>query len=143
MQPMKVNDEMTVCGAIAVEDVSAIKAAGFRSIICNRFDGEDPGQTNFAEIEAAAIEHGLKIVWQPVSGMVGDDDGCEFGRLVEALPAPVFAYCRSGTRCTVLWSLSQAGKRSMDEIMSGAAAAGHDLRGLAPRIDALARRQGE
>ncbi len=138
MQLMRVNSEIAVCGAIEVADVAAIKAAGYRSIICNRYDGEDPGQTSFAEIEAAAAEHGLKIVWQPVSGMVGDDQGQEFGRIMDDLPKPVFAYCRAGTRCILLWSLSQAGKLSLDEIMSGGAAAGYDLRGLAPRIEALA-----
>lgn len=139
MQPVKVNDEITVCGAIRAADVAAIKAAGYRAIICNRFDNEDPGQTNFSEIEAAAVEAGLKVAWQPVSGMVGDEDGVQFRTLFDDLPKPVFAYCRAGTRCVVLWSLSQAGKLSVDEIMAGGAAAGYDLRGLVPRIEALAQ----
>ncbi len=143
MQPMKVNDEITVCGAINAADVAAIKGAGFRSIICNRFDGEDPGQTSFAAIEAAAAEQGLEAVWQPVGGMVEDADGQEFGRIFDGLPKPVFAYCRAGTRCVVLWSLSQAGRLSFKEIMAGGAEAGYDLRGLAPRIEALAEVRGK
>ena len=143
MQPMRVNDDITVCGAINVYDVAAIKAAGFRSIVCNRFDGEDPGQTAFSEIEAAAISHGLTVAWQAVGGMVADDDGVEFGQVVDGLPKPVFAYCRAGTRCIVLWSLSQAGRLPTDEIISQAANAGYDLRGLVPRIEALAAQRGK
>lgn len=142
MQPMTVNDELSVCGAIDAADVTAIKNAGFRSIICNRFDNEDPGQTSFSEIEAAAADLGLKTAWLPVDGMVGDEAGEEFGRLLDDLPKPVFAYCRAGTRCIVLWSLSQAGKLTVHEIMSAGAAVGYDLRGLAPRIEAMARKMG-
>ena len=142
MQPIKVNDEISVCGAIIAADVATIKGAGFRSIICNRFDGEDPGQTSFAAIEEAASEHGLEAVWQPVGGMVEDADGEKFGRILDSLPKPVFAYCRAGTRCIVLWSLSQAGRLSLEEILAGGAEAGYDLRGLTPRIEALADERG-
>jgi len=53
------------------------------------------------------------------------------------LPKPVLAYCRSGTRCTALWSLSQAKQLSSDAIIRSAAEAGYDMRGLAPRLDAI------
>ena len=51
---------------------------------------------------------------------------------------PVLAYCASGTRCSVLWSLVQAGTLPTDEILQATARAGYDLSGLRPRLD-LAR----
>jgi sulfide:quinone oxidoreductase len=137
----RVTDELSVSPQISVEDVAGIAAAGFRSIVCNRPDGESEDQIAYAEIEAAAKAAGLEIVWQPVmSGAVQDADGEQFGEIVAGLPQPVFAYCRSGTRCIVLWSLSQAGTRRSDEIVRMAAEAGYDLRGLAPRLDAITAR---
>jgi sulfide:quinone oxidoreductase len=137
----RVTDELFVSPQITAAEVKEIAAAGFRSIVCNRPDGESADQIAYAEIEAAAKAAGLEIVWQPVvSGAVQDDDGERFGEIVAGLAEPVFAYCRSGTRCIMLWSLSQAKMRSSDELVRIAAEAGYDLRGLAPRLDAIKAR---
>jgi len=102
------DETLTVSGQIAAEDVALIAAQGFRSILCNRPDDEDHGQPPFAAIEAAARAAGLEAAFQPVlSGGVSDADGADFAALMETLPKPVFAYCRSGTRCAMLWSLAQ------------------------------------
>ena len=80
----------------------------------------------------------FKFRWQPViSGHVSDQEGMEFGRIIKELEAPTFAYCRSGTRCIVLWSLAQAGTRPAADIIADARAAGYDLAALAPRLEAL------
>jgi len=100
---------MGVSGQIAVEDLSSIAAAGYRSILCNRPDHEGPDQPSFDEIEQAALACGLVARYLPVvSGGVTPADGLAFAQLLEALPSPVFAYCRSGTRSTTLWNLAQS-----------------------------------
>lgn len=138
MDVRKLTDEVSVAPQISVADVTEIAAAGFRSIVCNRPDHESLDQVAFAEIEAAAKAAGLDVVWQPVvSGAMTDDDYKRFGEVVEGLPKPVLAYCRSGTRCAALWSLSQAASRPTDEIVASAAQAGYDQRGLVPKIEAI------
>ncbi|MGI9408819.1 MAG: TIGR01244 family sulfur transferase [Hyphomicrobiaceae bacterium] len=141
MNARQVDDQFAVSGQIAVEDVAVVAAAGFRSMICNRPDGESFDQTDYALIATEAQRCGLEIRWQPVmSGHVSDEEGQAFGEIVAGLPGPVFAYCRSGTRCIVLWSLSQAGHLSTSDIIAAAAAAGYDLSALAPRLESLAAR---
>lgn len=138
MDARRVTDEVAVAPQITVADVAEIAAAGYASIICNRPDGEAFDQTAYAEIEAAAKAAGLEIVWQPIAtGGLTDADGARFGEIVDDLPKPVLAYCKSGTRCIVLWSLSQAKAQSSDAIVRSAATAGYDLRGLMPRLDAI------
>ncbi len=138
MDERRVTDEIAVSPQISVADVAEIAAAGFGSIVCNRPDGESMDQVAFAEIEAAARAAGLEIVWQPIAvGGLADADGARFGEIVAGLPKPVLAYCRSGTRCAALWSLSQAKMQSSDAIVRRAAEAGYDLRGLVPRLDAI------
>lgn len=138
MDARRVTDALSVSPQISPEDVADIAAAGYRSIVCNRPDGEAPDQTSYSEIEAAAKSAGLETVWQPVlSGTVRDSDGERFGEIVSSMPAPVFAYCRSGTRCIVLWSLSQAQSMAADDIVSRAAEVGYDLGGLMPRLEAI------
>lgn len=126
----KVTDELTVSPQIDAGDIEAIKAAGFRSIICNRPDGEEPGQPDFEAIETAAALSGLEVRHQPVmSGGLGQEDVDAFAALADELPTPIFAYCRSGTRCIVLWAHAESRKRPLPEVLELAKQAGYDLGG--------------
>lgn len=135
MTPKPLTTELSVAGQISAEDTAEIAAQGFRSIICNRPDGEGADQPVSAEIREAAERAGLEMRYLPVvSGKVSDADVDAFGAALEELPKPVLAYCRSGTRSTTLWALSQADSRSLDEIVGAAGRAGYDLSGVAARI---------
>ena len=128
MPGRKVTDALSVSPQITADDIVAIKEAGFRAILCNRPDGEEPGQPTFEEIEKAAADSGLAIRHQPVlSGKLDRKDVDAFAALVDELPKPVFAYCRSGTRCITLWALAESGKRPMVEVLEMTRAAGYNL----------------
>ena len=100
---------MGVAGQIAVDDLPTIVAAGYRSILCNRPDHEGTGQPSFDEIEQAALACGLEARYLPVvSGAITPADGLTFAQLLDVLPGPVLAYCRSGARSTTLWNLAQS-----------------------------------
>ena len=130
-----VTAKLSVSPQIGVEDVAALKDAGFRSIICNRPDGEGPDQPTFDEIASAARAAGLEARYMPiVAGKVSDEDAVDFGRALDALPGPVLAYCRTGTRSITLWSLSQAERLSVADILATTKAAGYDMGGVVRRI---------
>ncbi|MEZ5810112.1 MAG: TIGR01244 family sulfur transferase [Rhizobiaceae bacterium] len=132
----KINSEITVSGQITADDVAEIAMGGFRAIICNRPDGEGADQPVFKEIEKAATKRGLETAYMPiVAGKVGDDDVARFGEAFAAMPKPVFAYCRTGTRSATLWSLDQ-GKRGADlaGILAATKSAGYDMHGVVRRI---------
>lgn len=111
MMAKKLSDRVTVAPQIAVSDVAAIKQAGFTTLVCNRPDDEDPGQPTWAEIEAAAKSEGMATSFLPMStredafAVMG-----EFTRLMDEAPGPIFAYCRSGTRCEILWMTCEANR---------------------------------
>lgn len=135
MEIKKITNKFSVSPQIAVDDVAAIKEAGFRAVICNRPDGEASDQPSFKEIEAAATGAGLPIVYMPViSGMVRNEDVTAFSEALETLPHPVLAYCRTGTRSATLWSLHESTKRPIHEILSHTKAAGYDMSAVARRI---------
>ncbi|RMF41530.1 MAG: TIGR01244 family phosphatase [Alphaproteobacteria bacterium] len=111
MQLRKMSETVFVGGQILPGDVPELKAHGFRSIICNRPDGEEFGQPAFADIAAAAQAAGLEARCIPVrSGVIRPDDAASFAQALRELPGPVLAYCRSGARSASLWALSQAGR---------------------------------
>lgn len=135
MQLRKITEKVTVSPQITAADMAAIKAEGFRAIICNRPDGEGADQPSFEEIEAAAKAAGLEARYVPVqSGMVKDDDVAAFGAALKEIQRPVLAYCRTGTRSATLWSFHESKKRPMPEILAATKAAGYDMNGVARRI---------
>lgn len=135
MDLKKITEKTAVSPQITPQDMSAIKEAGFRAIICNRPDGEGVDQPSFEEIEAEAKKVGLAAAYVPVtSGMVRDEDVESFGAALKDLPRPVLAYCRTGTRSATLWSFHESKKRPMHEILAATKAAGYDMNGVARRI---------
>ena len=102
---------LSVSAQIMPADMAEIAAAGFKSIICNRPDGEAGDQPSFREVEQQAQTAGIEARYLPViPGQVANAQADEFDRLLEDLPKPVLAYCRSGMRSTTLWGLSRAGR---------------------------------
>ncbi|MEO1639898.1 MAG: TIGR01244 family sulfur transferase [Pseudomonadota bacterium] len=126
---------------IAVEDIPAIAEAGYTTIICNRPDAEVPPSHQASAIEAAARAAGLDFVVIPVTHqglnlqMVDDQKAAMTGS-----SGPTLAYCASGTRSSIVWSLGQASEMAVDDIIDATANAGYDLAGMRGQLMALADR---
>ncbi len=143
MDIRRITPAYAVSPQIAPEDVAAIKAAGFATIICNRPDAEVPPGLQAADIGAAAQAAGLAFVVNMVTHQTLNMDVVRVQTDAAATASgPVLAYCASGTRSSIVWSLGQAGKMDADAIIAATAQAGYDLAGLKPRLDALAAGQG-
>jgi uncharacterized protein (TIGR01244 family) len=131
----RINEHVSVSPQISPDDVAAIKAAGFVAIVNNRPDGESPDQPPSAVIEKAAHDAGLAYHHIPLGREgVTPEMVEETKSVLEGSAGPVFCYCRSGTRSTTLWALSQAGKQPAAEIISAAANAGYDMSHLAGHL---------
>lgn len=130
MELKKLEDDFYVSAQIALDELPAIAKQGFKTLICNRPDGENMGQPSFEAIEKAAAELGLACKWLPVTApTLTNESATAMGALIADSEKPILAYCRTGTRCTVLWGLDQAigKKRPVDEIEDMASHAGYDL----------------
>lgn len=130
---------LSVSPQIAERDLPAIAALGFKGVISNRPDKEEDTQPASAAIAAAAEQAGLAYRHIPVvSGKVTDADVEAFAAALAEMPGPLLAFCRTGTRSTTLWALSQAPHIDADAILRVAAAAKYDLNALRPRLEARA-----
>ena len=110
MKPLtEIDVNFSTSPQIDVEDLPEIKAAGFKSVICNRPDNEDGGahaDHNFLESEARKL--GLEFVYLPViPGQINDGHVAQFKTLIDELPGPVLGYCRMGMRSKALYELSR------------------------------------
>ena len=124
----RINDQVSVSPQISPDDLPALKAAGFTSIINNRPDGESPDQPSSATMQAAAQKAGLAYHYIPlgregVSSQMVEDERA----VLEGSDGPVLCYCRSGTRSTTLWALTQAGKMPATQMVAQAAHAGYEM----------------
>ena len=141
MDAREITPRYFVSPQISVEDMPAIVAAGFRTVICNRPDAEVPPSHQAAAIAAAAEAAGLTFHELPLTHQTMTPENVALQRqLCEAAEAPVLAYCASGTRCSVVWSLGMAKDMEIEEILAKTAAAGYQLDGLRPNLEALSAR---
>ena len=128
---------LSVSPQVVETDLGIVAAQGFKSIVSNRPDGESEDQPGSAELAAAAERNGLDYRHLPVeSGKVTDDDVADFAAALSELKGPVLAFCRTGTRSTTLWALSEAYHLAPEAVLSTTAAAGYDLEALRPRLEA-------
>lgn len=134
MDLRQLTPDLAVSSQISIEDVPDLARAGFKVLINNRPDAEiDAGQGSEAMRKAAAAA-GMTYVFIPfVPGEITRDMISAYAQAAGA-GGPVIAYCRSGNRSAVLWALTQARLRPVDDIIAIGAKAGYDLSGLAPML---------
>ncbi|TWB20823.1 uncharacterized protein (TIGR01244 family) [Nitrospirillum amazonense] len=141
LTPRPLTDNLSVAPQIKEADFAQAKALGFRTIINNRPDGEEPGQLTSARGAELAKEAGLDYVYLPVNqSNLGPQTAAAFAEALAKLPGPVLAHCRSGTRSTILWSLGAAANGTpVTEIIEAAGRQGYDLSPYAGALESLAR----
>ena len=105
----QLDDKTLVNGQISPEDVPALKEAGVTLIVNNRPDGEDVGQPESDDIEAAAKAAGIDYRHVPIARGLGPSD---IEAMREAMHATgegkMFAFCRSGNRSTLAWAVARS-----------------------------------
>jgi sulfide:quinone oxidoreductase len=135
----KVSDQFSVSGQLVPDAVPALKAAGVRTLICNRPDHEAPDQPERAAIDARARELGIAVHYLPVvHDTISNQDVEDFAALLKDASYPVHAWCRSGLRSITLWSLAQV-KAGGDPATQVATASrlGFDFRSFPDKFAAL------
>lgn len=97
---------MSVAGQLETADIEALAAAGVRTLINNRPDGESRGQVPAAEARRIAEAHGIAYHFIPITAAsLTRADVDAFAAALRSGPEPVVAHCRSGTRSALLWAL--------------------------------------
>ncbi len=140
MDLRKINDDISVASQLTLGDVVDAAKLGFRTIMANRPDGEEFGQLSMADLEAATNANGMAWVYLPVASCgITDTNIDDFTAVCEQAEKPILAFCRSGTRCCVLWALSSAPDAPADVLLTQARQAGYDLTALKARLMQRAR----
>lgn len=131
----RLDESMIVAGQVLAGDIPALAASGVTMIVNNRPDGEEQGQPESAEIEAAARSAGIDYRHIPVAGGLSQAAVQAMAEALDEARGSVLAFCKSGTRSTFLWALARAeAGDDAGEIADKAAAAGYDLAPILPYL---------
>lgn len=138
----KITDGIYASPQITADQIAEATALGIKLIVNNRPEGEGDDQTPGEEIEAAARAAGMDYVAIPVTHSGFSEPQVKaMADALDAAQGAVLAYCRSGTRSTLLWALAEASQGGdPDALTNMAAKAGYDVSPIRPLMDMLKAR---
>lgn len=109
-QMSQLTPDLWICGQLHAADFAQLAECGFRTAINMRPDHEVPDQPTSDALAAAAAKAGLQYEFLPVvASQIRQQDVERFAEFMDSLPKPVLAFCRTGNRCSIMWSLVKAG----------------------------------
>ncbi|MEY4998538.1 MAG: hypothetical protein RIS00_582 [Pseudomonadota bacterium] len=138
----KITDGIYASPQITADQIGEATALGIKLIVNNRPEGEGDDQTPGEEIEAAARAAGMDYVAIPVTHSGFSEPQVKaMADALDTAQGGVLAYCRSGTRSTLLWALAEASQGGdPDALTNMAAKAGYDVSPIRPLMDMLKAR---
>ncbi|SEK40977.1 beta-lactamase hydrolase domain-containing protein [Pacificibacter marinus] len=128
MQVRRINGMFSIANQVEAQNIESLVHAGYKTLICNRPDGETGDFDAFAKIAEMAKRYGIKAVYLPIEAVgASPEDQNAFDELILDCPKPIVAYCRSGTRPATLWTMFDVKHN------------GSHRKGLERRVDAMQR----
>ncbi len=112
---------------ILPQQINELAKHGVVTIINNRPDMEVPEQPLSVAIQAAAAGLEINYTFIPMARPLTSELIEAAVKAYKNLPRPIFAYCASGTRSTILWCFAHAEELGVDAVLDGAAKEGYDL----------------
>lgn len=95
--------DFAVAPQLSPEQIRELAARGFRSFVNNRLPHE-PGQPPEEALLAAAAESNAQYERLPVDpAHITVEDVARFAAVIERMPRPTVAFCRSGSRSSILY----------------------------------------
>jgi len=133
-----------VAGQLAEQDFAQLAAMGIKSVINNRPDGEEGVLVAADEAAKSAKRAGLNYRYAPVTNheVMETAEVDRFEEALRALPGPILAYCRTGTRSSILWAQVAARYNSAEDTLRALEDAGFDLDFLRPEFEVISRDYG-
>jgi sulfide:quinone oxidoreductase len=130
--------EFAVAGELSEADFAGLAAAGFKSILGNRPDGEAPHQLSSARVKELAEAAGLQFQFLPLrmTDVLEPVTADATRAALNAMPAPILAYCKSGTRSAIAWAAAAATVAPVEDVIATLERADFAIPGVADELRA-------
>ena len=136
---VRLSPSFAVAGQLTAADFAELAAQGIKSVIGNRPDGEHPDQLSAAESEKLAKEHGMAFRYMPLvmADVLEPRTAAATQAAIDSLPAPVLAFCRSGTRSAMAWANTASQTQPVEAVVASLKAADFEIPGLEDALRGL------
>jgi len=134
MELIKLDEGYFVTSQITIDTLDPLKKEGFDIIINNRPDNEEEAQPLSLELSVAAKKLGLTYVYNPVN--LSSLSEKEIKQQNNALKSAkkVLAFCRTGTRSSVLWVLNSQDTKGISPLLAELKQKGFDIERCLPAM---------
>lgn len=132
-----------VAGQLAEADFAELAALGFRSILANRPDGEDPAQVSASRSRELAEMAGMAFQFLPLHMVDVLEPGTADATraALNAMPGPILAFCRSGTRSAIAWAAAASQVAPVETVIATLESADFVIPGIADELRARAAKR--
>lgn len=108
MNLYQINTDIYIGGQIQQEDCAILAQKGIKTVICQRPDGEEVGQPDFATVTQWCMQHSIQTIYQPLKAQdFHPQKAQELQELIAQSEKPILLYCRSGQRSHILWQIME------------------------------------
>lgn len=135
MDPIQLSAKYFVLPQITESDLEDYVSQGFEVIVNNRPDNESEGQPLSKELALKAQSLGVEYVFNPVDLSKLSQAQLDLQLEVVSGDKKVLAFCRTGTRSSVLWVLNNQVNMRFDELVSSVSSKGFDLARCLPAME--------
>jgi len=140
MDIKQLTPNFSVAPQIEPGDMAELAAKNVKTVISNRPDSEVPPSHQANAMRAAAEAQGIEFVHIPITqdSLTPESASAQL-EAMQSAESSVLAFCRSGTRSTVVWAMGQAmsGGMPVDDIIQAAEQAGYDLTNMRPVLSQM------
>jgi len=142
MNKIQLDSNFSISEQVTLAEIESLASDGVKVLICNRPDGEEPNQISCDDVKAKAESHGIKFVHIPVPGRIIPEEALmAFTETLDNCEDKIHAYCRTGTRSSIFWGLSEARNNSAEQVLSNAESLGINLSPVADQLEEVCRKQ--
>jgi sulfide:quinone oxidoreductase len=136
--------EFAVAGQLVEADFQKLAAAGFKSILANRPDGEDVAQVSVARSKELAEAAGMQFQFVPLtmSDVLEPATAAATRAAMQSMPGPILAFCRSGTRSAIAWAAAVATVSPVEDAIAALEQTDFVIPGVADELRARYKTRG-
>jgi sulfide:quinone oxidoreductase len=143
MRVVHLTPDFAVASQLAASDFASLAAQGFKSILANRPDGEDPSQLSETQSRTAAEAAGLVFRFLPLhmADVLEPATAAATRDALNSMPGPILAFCRSGTRSAIAWAAAATQVAPVESVIDALERADFAIPGIADELRARAAQQ--
>ena len=102
---------------IQAKDIAQLKQEKFECVLCNRPDNEEQNQPSVEVIKSECLANGIEFLHLPITPGDFNLEAIMETEKVLKTAKKTLAYCRTGTRSTMLWAFAKTKDLEVDEVL--------------------------